>query len=165
MQDSVSWYRWLLWGSLAMALGVPAAWAGDNPESGRRVEGSWYGSFEPAGYAPVPVLVTLARDGGLTTADGTDFLGSYQSATHGSWERDGADGLRMTLLALNFDAAGNFTGHSRTRGSARLNRARDTLSGSFRTDYFQPGQDPLDPAAVPYRSIPASFALRRITVQ
>jgi hypothetical protein len=162
MHRSVSWFRWLMWGGLAVVVGIPAAWAGDDSESGRRVEGSWYGSFHPEGYAPVPVLATLARDGGLTTTDGTDFLGGFQSGTHGSWERDGADGLRMTLLALNFDAAGNFTGHSRTRGSARLNRARDTLSGSFRTDYFQPGQDPLDPAAVPFQSIPATFELRRI---
>lgn len=163
MYRSTPWSQCLLSVGLAVMIGMLPARAENESDFGRSVEGSWYGSFDAPGFGSVPVLATLGREGTLTTTDGTDFAGGFQSGTHGSWVRVGANGIGLTLLGLSFDMAGNFTGYTRTRGNARFTGGRDTMTGNFRTDFFQPGQDPLDPSAVPHRSVLASFLVRRIT--
>lgn len=148
-----------LFGLLILSTGALARDSDDDRSTD--VSGTWFGSFSASGFPDISVMATLARDGSMSTVDGTDFQNGFQSATTGAWTRQGGGKVVFTLIALEFDAAGNPSGTRRTRGTGGLD-ATGRLRGRFQTDYFQLGQDPLDRESVPYRSVTADFVLRRI---
>ena len=100
----------------------------------------------------------MAEAGGATSlwtfeADGTFFATSSLQALlkfsdqQGSWEKDGNDGLKGTVLALVFDDDNSLLNVSRVDVSLHtVGGGCDNIAGSLEVREFTGSEDPLDPA-------------------
>ena len=99
----------------------------------------------------------MAEAGGATSlwtfeADGTFFATSSLQALlkfsdqQGSWEKDGANGLKGAVLALVFDDDNALLNVSRVDVSLHtVGGGCDNIAGSLEVREFTGGEDPLDP--------------------
>ena len=98
-------------------------------EAAPDLEGSWEVTVMPNGGDPIVDLATFTRDGGVINSDPDPNL----STGHGTWVRTGGDQFAVTFVHFLSDG-GAPLGTLKVRAVAQLDRATDTLSGTFRTD-------------------------------
>lgn len=109
-------------------------------------------------------LWTLEKDGTFVGTSSAQRAFNF-SDQQGSWERDGANGVKAVLLDFSFDAGGAAINVGRIDIS--LNTAGngcDNVAGSFTLRFFEAGEDPLDPASDTGAPISDTFTGRRVSV-
>ena len=98
-------------------------------ETAPDLEGSWEVTVAPDGGDPIVDLATFTRAGGIINSDPDPNL----STGHGTWVRTEGDQFAVTFVHFLSDG-GAPLGTLKVRAVAQLDRATDTMSGTFRTD-------------------------------
>jgi hypothetical protein len=119
----------------------------------KRVAGSYLMNVTVEGFPPLMVLATLGADGTTNSNDVTDYgvvAGGYESDNRGTWRRSGWREVTFNSIGFVFGPDGAFIGFGRLRGTTTFEKGFAAFSAVGVHEYFfDPGQDPLDPAAVP----------------
>ena len=87
----------------------------------------------------------------------TSPFASLHGTGHGTWTREGIDGVWMALYLL-YDGCGNFAGYMRAGGRGPL--LVFVHSGPTYIDIFGPDDDPI--AGVPRKHLTATFVAQRV---
>jgi len=107
---------------------------------------------------------TLERDGAFLGTSSTQPAFRF-SDQQGSWEKDGNRGVKAVLLDFSFDAGGSAINVARADVVLRpVGGDYDTVEGEFTLRFFEPGEDPLDPASDTGQPITDTFTGRRVDV-
>jgi hypothetical protein len=146
---------------------------------GLRIAGSYLVEFEqqpPIPRPPVPALLTLSADGGMTVTDVQTLFGDgdpafvgFRSPIHGTWRMAGNGEVVFRMVGFGYDEDGNLGapalgGGSILRTTGRIYFSEDILTGDADVDIFAPGQDPLDPGEAPAFTIVIAIEGRLIDV-
>jgi len=109
-------------------------------------------------------LWSLEKDGMMLGASSAQAAFNF-SNQQGTWEKNGADGVKAVLLDFSFDASGALINVGRI--DIALNTVGggcDNVAGSFTLRFYEPGEDPLDPGSDTGQPISDTFSGRRVTV-
>jgi hypothetical protein len=109
-------------------------------------------------------LWSLEKDGVMLGTSSSQAAFNFTNQ-QGTWEQNGAEGVKAVLLDFSFDANGALINTGRvdiqlhTIGNGCAN-----VAGEFTLRFFEPGEDPLDPASDTGQPISDTFTGRRVTV-
>jgi len=109
-------------------------------------------------------LWSLEKDGvmlGTSSAQASFNFTNQQ----GTWEKNGANGIKAVLLDFSFDANGALINTGRI--DIQLHTVGDgcaNVAGQFMLRFYEPGEDPLNPGSDTGQPISDTFTGRRVTV-
>ncbi len=148
--------------SLALAFLLPVQTAqadNDHRQEFQSLVGAW---VMQVGTPPGPTFTALETfsAGGGSVESNNGPGGRGPGSGHGSWVRTGHRQFLSTLVRLNYDSDGNFTGTTKVRRSITLNRNGDEFTGRDNVDLFDPAGN-LIPVTIP----PGTFHGTRIEAE
>ena len=116
-----------------LLLAVPGWFTTSAENKGATIWGTWHFVLDVGPGATIPGVVTLHRDGTVTTVNGTAFGGApfpfKTSVGHGVWIKTGANTFESRTLGLNFDPfSGQLTSITLDRATAHFDGDFDHLS-------------------------------------
>lgn len=164
--------------AVLLALVAPAVWLGSGGNGGgsdndlgfgKQIAGGWL-MVADIGY-PVEVLISISADGGIMMnstlrpagPDNTgDWLGTrYNTTSHGSWKRTGHNKFETLTLMFIQDNDGNPVMYEKVMFSLALNRPGCRLEGTGLIHLIDKAEDPLDPSAPVFYSLPVPTVTAR----
>lgn len=109
-------------------------------------------------------LWSLEKDGVMLGTSSAQAAFNFTNQ-QGTWEMNGAAGVKAVLLDFSFDANGALINTGRV--DIRLHTVGNgcaNVAGQFTLRFFEPGEDPLNPGSDTGQPISDTFTGRRVTV-